>query len=274
MERDTLERPSYSPEHFAPLFEAEDNHFWFRSRNRCIAQVLRSLNGFGSVRDVLEIGCGTGVVLAELQRLFPASNVVGVDLFEEGLEFAKRRFQGTLLHGNIFEMSFDRLFDVIGAFDVIEHLDEDEKLLRVLWRLVRPGGHLILTVPAHQNLWSYFDEAAGHRRRYSVADLSRKLKWAGFTGVFVTQFMGALFPAMWIKRRFLGETATRLSAASAERQQAAVQSDLQVNPVLNRIFEVLLWPESHLVSRRIRLPLGTSLIAVAQRPNPNSDPES
>src|SRR5690242_1547509 len=93
---DIAQRPSYSAEHFAPLFAAEDRHFWFRSRNRCIASVLRSLPNFAEIREVMEVGCGTGVVLAELERVLPDANLTGVDLFEEGLEFARRRFQGTL----------------------------------------------------------------------------------------------------------------------------------------------------------------------------------
>jgi SAM-dependent methyltransferase len=265
MERDTSKRPAYSAEQFAPLFAAEDRHFWFRSRNRCIANALRSLPDFAAIRDVLEVGCGTGVVLAHLQRLFPAGRVVGMDLFEEGLNFARRRFQGTLIRGDIFETSFAQPFDLIGAFDVIEHLDEDENLLNRFWQLLRPGGHLILTVPAHLSLWSYFDEVAGHRRRYSPLELKRKLARAGFTGLFVTQFMGALFPAMWLKRRCLGDR-TKLSRANAEQRQAAVESDLRVNPILNRFFELLLSPEPFLISRHIRLPVGTSLLTLAERP--------
>ncbi len=266
MERDTASRITYTAEQFAPLFAAEDRHFWFRSRNRCIAAALRSLPDFAAIRDVLEVGCGTGVVLAELQRLFPAGRVVGMDLFEEGLKFARQRFQGSLVQGDVFQHSFEQPFDLIGAFDVIEHLDDDEKILRRFWQQIRPGGHLIVTVPAHQSLWSYFDEVAHHRRRYAPRELGRKLSAAGFTSVYVTQFMCALFPFMWIKRRLLGERGTKLSQASAQQQQAAVESDLQINPLVNRLFELMLRPEAFFVSHRVRMPLGTSLLAITTRP--------
>jgi SAM-dependent methyltransferase len=82
MERDAGSGATYSAEQFAPLFVAEDRQFWFRSRNRCIGAVLRLLPEFSAIRDVLEVGCGTGVVLAELQPLFPAGRVIGMDLFE------------------------------------------------------------------------------------------------------------------------------------------------------------------------------------------------
>jgi SAM-dependent methyltransferase len=189
-----------------------------------------------------------------------------MDLFEEGLRFARQRFQGRLIQGDIFQTSFPRQFDMIGAFDVIEHLDDDTGLLDRLWHLLRPGGHLVLTVPAHQALWSYFDEAAGHRRRYAPHDLKLKLATAGFSRPFVTQFMAALFPAMWLKRRFVGEAANNLSKATASQQQVAAESDLRIHPVLNSIFELLLSPEPWLISHRIRIPLGTSLLCLAQRP--------
>src|SRR5438477_1825516 len=108
MERDAASRATYTAEQFAPLFAAEDRHFWFRSRNRCIAVALRSLPEFATIREVLEVGCGTGVVLAELQRLFPAARVIGMDLFEEGLKFARQRFQGTLIQGDVFQHSFEQ----------------------------------------------------------------------------------------------------------------------------------------------------------------------
>lgn len=266
MERDAASRATYTAEQFAPLFAAEDCHFWFRSRNRCIAAALRSLPDFATIRDVLEVGCGTGVVLAELQRLFPAGRVIGMDLFAEGLEFARRRFSGPLIQGDVFTHEFGRTFDLIGAFDVIEHLDNDEAILRRFWQQLRPGGHLIITVPAHMCLWSYFDEVAHHRRRYASDELTRKLTTAGFKVEHSTQFMAALFPPMWLKRRLLGERATKLSQATAQQQQAAVESDLKINPLVNALFRIALWPEALFVSNHVRLPFGTSLFALATRP--------
>lgn len=274
MERETTGTATYTAEQFAPLFAAEDRHFWFRSRNRCIAAGLRSLPDFAAIREVLEVGCGTGVVLAELQRLFPAGRVIGMDLFAEGLKFARQRFQGPLVQGDVFQYSFEQPFDLIGAFDVIEHLDDDEKILRRLWQQIRPGGHLIITVPAHQSLWSYFDEVAHHRRRYASAELRHKLAAAGFTEIYVTQFMAALFPIMWIKRRLLGEVATQLAHADPKQRQAAVESDLQVHPLVNWLFEMMLAPEAFFIARRFTLPFGSSLLAIATRPAETVNPSA
>jgi SAM-dependent methyltransferase len=270
----TSGRATYTAEQFAPLFAAEDRHFWFRSRNRCIEAALRSVSDFTSIREVLEVGCGTGVVLAQLQRLFPNGRIIGMDLFDEGLKFARQRFKGTLIQADIFQHTFGNSFDLIGAFDVIEHLDEDEKILRRFHEQLRSGGHLVITVPAHQSLWSYFDEVAHHRRRYAARDLRRKLADAGFCGIYVTQFMSALFPLMWIKRRLVGEKATKLCEADAHRLQAAVESDLKINPMINWFTDLLLRPEAFFVSRHWRIPLGTSLLALAVRPEKSANSSS
>jgi SAM-dependent methyltransferase len=267
-------RPTYTAEQFAPLFAVEDRHFWFRSRNRCIAAALRANCDLGAVRSVLEVGCGTGVVLAELQRLFPAGDVVGLDLFEEGLAYARRRFSGTLVQGDIFQYSPERQFDLVCAFDVIEHVDADVTMLRRLARLVRPGGHVIVTVPAHQSLWSYFDVVARHRRRYDAASLVYKLESAGFHSLYITQFMAALFPVMWMKRRWFGRGVSSGSTADARQQQAAAESDLDVNPLINWVLNLLMRLDEFFIARRLRVPMGTSIIAVAARRESESDPEA
>src|SRR6266566_9632957 len=172
-------RPTYHPEHFAPLFAAEANHFWFRSRNRCIGAATRLIPDAGSIKDVLEHGCGTGFVLAELQRLFPGARVTGADLFAEGLALARRRFAGPLIQTDILQCSFREAFDLIGLFDVLEHLDDDLHALRALREQLRPGGCLLLTVPAHMVLWSDYDVASGHRRRYTRVQLMARLFEAG-----------------------------------------------------------------------------------------------
>src|SRR5262245_39971562 len=117
--------PTYHPEHFEPLFAAEDGHFWFRSRNRCIAAATRLIPNIASVRDIIEHGCGTGFVLAELRRLFPQAQVTGADLFAEGLALARRRFAGRLIQTDLHHCGFNAAFDLIGLFDVLEHLDDD-----------------------------------------------------------------------------------------------------------------------------------------------------
>jgi SAM-dependent methyltransferase len=258
---------TYSPDQFAPLFAVEDRHFWFRGRNRCIAAALKSVPDFDRLTRVLEVGCGTGVVLAELERLFPAGEITGMDLFEEALAFARRRFKGTLVQGDVCTHAFHTRFDVVCACDVIEHLDDDGAVLAHLRNVLREGGYLLITVPAHQGLWSYFDEVAHHRRRYDRDGLTRTLESAGFVDIYVTEFMAALFPLMWLKRRLVGGRMSRLSDVDSRQKQSAAESDLHVGRLQNWLLSLAVKPEAYLVSRRAHMPIGTSLLALARRPS-------
>ena len=253
-------RPTYTPQHFSPLFEVEEKHYWFRSRNRCIAAALRLVSE-STVREVLEVGCGTGVVLPVLQRAFPHARVTGLELFEEGLVFARRRHSGPLIHGNVLTHRFDAAFDVICTFDVIEHLDDDLGVLRAIVKQLRTGGHIVLTVPAHRSLWSSFDEIAFHRRRYSTNEIMRCLQQAGVEPIYVSQFLMGLYPLMWLKRRVVD----RIIVAPADPRDPAKTgslSELKVTPIVNWVLEAITRVDPHFIKKGRHLPLGTSIIAV------------
>ncbi len=157
----------YDPQYFGLLFAVEDKHFWFRTRNRIIAALIHQI-AFPPQSDcqILEVGCGTGNVLRILENGFPQGTVVGMDLFAEGLQYARRRTSCDLVQGDARKLPFCRQFDVIGLFDLLEHLPNDKQILHDLHCILKPHGILILTVPAHQSLWSDFDEMSHHRRRY------------------------------------------------------------------------------------------------------------
>jgi SAM-dependent methyltransferase len=254
-------RPSYSAENFDELFAAEDGHFWFRARNRCIAAATSLLPDVNAIQDVLEHGCGTGFVLAELQRLFPNANVTGADLFAEGLALARQRFAGPLVQTDLLKCEFRNAFDLIGLFDVLEHLDDDVQVLRALREQLRPGRWLLLTVPAHMALWSDYDTASGHRRRYSRAQLQARLNQAGFRVEYCTEFMCALVPLIFLRRRlwWRRSKAGENPATAPER----IKHELQINPLLNRMLELILRPEAWWIRRGRRLPGGSSLLALA-----------
>ena len=254
-------RPSYDAVHFQPLFAVEDRHFWFRSRNRCIAAATRLMPNHASVRDVIEHGCGTGFVLAELQRLFPQAKVVGADLFAEGLALARKRFAGQLVQTDILKSGYRAAFDLVGLFDVLEHLDDDLEVLKVLRGQLRPGGSLLMTVPAHMALWSEYDVASGHRRRYSRHELMARLTQAGFNVIFCTEFMSVVFPLMWLRRRLAWRKDE--AVGGDDETNTRFERELHVNPFLNFVLEKVLRPEAWLISRGRRLPCGTSLLALA-----------
>jgi len=146
------------------LAVAEDAHFWFRARGRLIAWSIN--RHFPQATTLLDVGCGSGGVLAELQRRCPQLTLTGAEVLLEPLRYARRRMPDVeLLQVDVRGLPFAREFDVVCAFDVLEHLDDDEHMLREMGNTVRPGGGLVVTVPQHPRLWSRVDDFSRHRRR-------------------------------------------------------------------------------------------------------------
>jgi SAM-dependent methyltransferase len=253
----------YDPFFFDRLAQIEDRHFWFRARNRLIFELTARISS--SLRPgsrVLEVGCGTGNVLRMLSRACPEGRVFGLELWFDGLRYAQRRCDVFLVQGDVRHCPFGKPFDLIGLFDVLEHVQEERETLASLWKLLGPGGRLLLTVPAHQSLWSYFDEAAQHCRRYSADDIHEKLTEAGFQVEFLSQFMASIFPLVWIFRKMRGLR----NQSDFDNSRAKASDEFQLVPIVNQILTALLTLESRWVARGHHMPIGTSLVAVARRP--------
>jgi len=249
----------YDPAHFANLVEVEDRHFWFRARNRVIAELLQRLTShLRPGYRVLEVGCGDGNVLRFLEQAATTGFVVGMDLYHEGLNHARRRSRCSLVQGDINHFPFAKPFDIVGIFDVLEHIDDDVGALVQLRSLLAPGGMLLITVPAHRHLWSSFDHASGHCRRYELYELCDKLTRAGYSVDYVTPYMSILYPLMWLTRK-------SKRPASAMSDEALVRRELRIVPLLNGLLAALLSPEVRWIARLKRLPIGTSLVALARK---------
>ena len=134
----------FKPEYFARLAAFEEGNFWFRARNQLIQWALR--NYFPNAKSFFEVGCGTGFVLAGVHEKFPNLRLAGSEIFGAGLAFAKARLPSVDLYQmDARRIPFESEFDVIGAFDVLEHLVEDELALAQMFNAIRPGGGVILT---------------------------------------------------------------------------------------------------------------------------------
>jgi SAM-dependent methyltransferase len=250
----------YDPSHYPDLYAVEDRHFWFRGRNRMIEHlaaqaVLRLPRGY----RVLEVGCGDGNVLRLLEQTCKGGTVIGMDYFAEGLELARTRCRCLLVQGDLARPPFAAEFHLACAFDVLEHLPDDGGALRSLWRMLQPGGRVLATVPAQPSLWSDFDVASGHCRRYQQNELLRKLEDAGFTVEFLTPFMTSIYPLVRLSR------ALRHSRDKETGVRDAVRRELRIVPVLNDVLAFLLEQEARWTRRGRTLPIGTSLAAVAQK---------
>ena len=259
-------RESYDPEFFDHLARVESEHFWFRARNRVIASVVAQLTkDLPDGYRVLEVGCGTGNVLRALEQTCTRGTVVGMDLFAEGLAFARKRTSCPLVRGNVDQPGFGVPFDLIGAFDVVEHLSDDLQIFRSIHSMLKPGGVILLTVPAHQSLWSYFDEAAHHCRRYEPDDLRSKLNQTGFEIEFFSQFMASIYPLLWLVRRIGSVRRKTGSPKHEEADRDLSLEELRIVPVLNGLLTFVLAQEARLIKSRFVLPFGSSLIAAARR---------
>lgn len=143
------------------------------------------------VRDVLEVGCGLGAVGARLSVRYP--NYVGLEMDPVSYAAAARAVQGAGGHGEVRNgdlsvLDPDARFDLVCAFEVIEHIEDDAAALAEWTGRLRPGGWIFLSAPAHQHRFAPFDEMVGHFRRYDVAVMEERLHAAGLTDVTVTLF--------------------------------------------------------------------------------------
>ena len=258
-------RESFDQVFFKHLFAVEEEHFWFRSRNRIVAAMLKKVTLNRSEKyPVLEIGCGTGNVLKILAQVFPNKTVVGMDLFLEGLKYAKRCSSAVLVQGDMHQLPFKKPFEIIGLFDVLEHLPDDFQVLENLRGILRKNGVLLLTVPAHPMLWSYFDEASHHCRRYRAGELRQKLVQAGYEVEHLTQYMMSIFPMVWFGRH-LSALRNRLFGRhkNSSSEELAIQ-EFRVLPIINEALELFLNVEGCWLALGKTLPFGTSIIAVAR----------
>ena len=256
-----MDNATYDPQFFARIAAIEEKHFWFSSRARVIrAIVSQTVQSLPPGYVVMEIGCGTGMVLRHLVEVCKQGRVIGLDLYPEAVAFAAAKAGCPVVAGDIAHPPPLERADVIGMFDVLEHLPDDNKALRDVRAMLGPGGVLLLTVPAHMSLWSYFDIAAKHCRRYDRRSLINVLAASGFEIEYVTEFMLATLPLLWLKRRSRSESANDQNTVAEK-----TLDELQIIPGLNAILKLVLAWEPYAIQRRWQLRGGSSLLAIARR---------
>jgi SAM-dependent methyltransferase len=244
------------PASFAFLAEAEKRHFWFRQRNRLIAGLVH--RHFPDARSYLEVGCGNGVVMAAIAADRNWDRLVGSELHPSALRFARGRLPAAeLLQMDARRIPFRAAFDLVGAFDVIEHIEEDEAVLAAMAGAARPGAGIVVAVPQHPLLWSGADDAAYHVRRYRRGELEGKMERAGLRVIRSTSFVSLLLPLMLLSRS--------LDRSRRGDTRSVVGREFEISRLMNATLGGVTAVEVTATLAGLSWPAGGSRIVVATR---------
>jgi SAM-dependent methyltransferase len=205
---------------------------------------------------VLDAGCGTGSLL-EQWRARPEVEVIGIDLSPEALAYCRSRGAQRLIRADLTALPFPTAtFDLVTALDVVEHVERDEAALAEICRVLKPGGTLVLSVPAYRFLWSSHDVALHHKRRYTARALRAIVARAGLVRARLTHLLAFLF---------LPIAAVRLFDRLARRPHQESAHLVPLPGALNRLLIGIQNAELAL-ARRVDLPFGISLFCIAYKP--------
>jgi len=236
------------------LERLQELSFWFRVRNRLVSDLVRRY--FPVAKRVLEIGCGTGYVLQALRTALPQSCLSGSEIYVNGLPYAANRMgpEVSLFQMDAREIPYAAEFDLICAFDVLEHVDEDERVLQELYRALRPGGGVLLSVPQHPFLWSRSDEISFHKRRFRRGELEAKCRKAELDVIYSTSFVTSLLPVMLLQRLVWGR-----------RKGFNADAELALPRRLDQALEFILDLERKTLRVGLSFPFGGSRFVAARR---------
>jgi SAM-dependent methyltransferase len=243
----------------------EDRHAWFAGRTRAILKLLDAHLGpppVGITRTLLDLGIGAGNMAHHLAHY---GQVVGIDSNGRPLSVAGQRAL-TVAQASGTGLPFaDAQFDLVALLDTVEHIPNELGVLAECWRVLKPGGLLLVTVPAFQWLWSYNDEINAHQRRYTAPELAQKLTLLGFQVCRISYNNFFLFPliaAIRLLRPYQPTLASPHLTAAADVYQVEMEP---IPEPVNAILHAVGWIEAELL-QRFSLPFGTSVIALAERP--------
>lgn len=238
------------------MYQVEENHFWYQGLRKITEAVLiKFLPKLTTSKiKILDAGCGTGGSLLFLNKF---GSVVGCDTSKSALAFCKKRGLTNVRYGSIDNLPFNNhLFDLVTCFDVLgqKEVRSDQKAISEFYRVLKPGGLLLVRVAAYNWLHSYHDIRVHTRHRYTTRKIERLIKAANLLPLKISYVNSFLFPAILVRRIFKGIIGKNL-----------VNSDVQpVDPILNRLLLAPLALESFLI-RFFNFPFGLSVIAVASK---------
>jgi len=245
-----METPLYEE-----MYRLESSYWWFKAKREIIFSLLDRFGINNPECSILDVGCGCGYTLFELSRKY--KNAIGLDYSDQAIEFGKKRGvtvkKGALPDKTPFE---NKSFDAILLLDVLEHVDDDAGSVKTCTNLLKPGGIMIATVPAHPFLWAKRDEFHRHKRRYTLAKFTDLFNLPDLEKLIITFYNSFLFIPIAASRLL-----DRLSCNSEPRPDIHTPPG-PINYILERIFAF----EKHFIGK-IPMPTGVSLLAVCREKN-------
>ena len=241
-------------------FEAEQRHFWFRGFRRFITPFMAEATAGRSNIKLLDAGSGTGANMPFLQQYGTA---FGLELFNSGIRFAHQRGVPRLIQGSVTHLPMaDASLDVVLSFDVLYCLETpaEQSALREMFRVLRPGGSVVINVAALDILRGDHSALGGEVRRYTKGDLRTKLQQTGFQVTRMTYTNASLFP--------IAATVRALQRLRGEKMGADNKGDFYVPPApINALFSAALALEAKIIAAGIDMPVGSSLLCLAKKPD-------
>ncbi len=236
---------------YKTIYEKEEDHWWFQGRRLITCDLLAGMDLPPQAR-ILDVGCGTGGNLVLLQHY---GEVEGCDFSEEAIRFCHMRGFEHAFQSSIYDLPCaDDQYDLVTSFDVIEHLRLDLPAFEELYRVCRPGGHLLITLPAGPGLYSSFDCIAGHLRRYCRGDVVELLTRSGFQPVRISRYATLMHPLV----RYYSWRGSMTGRAKHTEGMEPLFGP--TNRLLVQLFEI-----ERFLLRVTNLHFGTSLFALARK---------
>jgi len=242
----------------ATFFQVEEAHWWWIGRKNIIKSLLNS-KGTRSKNMILDAGCGTGSNITFFNQF---GTTYGIDISSVATNFCRRRGIKNVKTGDVSKLPYkNNFFDIVSCMDVLEHIENEEKAINEMLRVLKPGGILILTVPALPFLLSKHDNAQGHFRRYNRKYLKKILKSSGFEEERISYFNTLLsFPIILL--RLLSKLEPFSSLADFD---AKINYDIYKARTFNSLLASIFSLEAKLL-KKTNMPFGVSLVAFYKKP--------
>lgn len=234
---------------YEDLRELQEKHWWFKARREILTTVLHDLS-LPAGCDILEIGCGTGGNLAMLENF---GQVYGMEMHDEAVLYARNTSGKDIRAGFLPDhVPFEQKFDLVCLLDVVEHIEDDQSALNALKALLKPGGRVVITVPAYQWMFGKHDVLLHHHRRYSKEALEAVVAPSGLEIERLSHFNAFMFPLTVLA--FITDSVTSVDKCTGYEVPA---------PWLNSIFYNLFRLERFLIDK-LNLPFGSSILMVSK----------